>query len=133
MPRNPIFAISAPASAGNLLSRSHSAANGRSRSAANVRAVSRISACSALRIIARSPRDLGAVEAEELAALRGSELGDDAPHARDALLGCYGRTGTAHVRPDPAGMQHHRDHLAMVIGERVPGRVERGFRGAIGI
>src|SRR5260370_26496013 len=114
MPRKPSFAISATASAGNLPARSHSAAKGRSRSAANVRAVSRINACSALGIIAPSPRDLRAVEAKELAGVHGRQLGDHAAHAGDALFGCYGRTGTAHVRPDPAWMQNHRDHLAMV-------------------
>src|ERR1051326_1848491 len=116
MPRNPSFAISATASAGNLPARSHSAANGRSRSAAKLRAVSRMSACSALGIIVRSPWDLRAIEAEELAAFSGGELGDYAPHARDALLGRDRRAGATHGGPDPAGMQHHRDHLAMVVG-----------------
>src|SRR5579883_2042636 len=121
MPRKPSLAISLMASAGNSPLRSRSAARGRSRSAAKLRAVSRISACSAVGIIAPSPRKLLAFEIEEPAGVGGRELLDHATHAGDALPGPDRRTGTAHVCAHPAGMQHHRNHLAMVVGKRVPG------------
>src|SRR5215472_12211252 len=119
MPRKPSFAISATASAGNLPVRSRSAAKGRSRSAAKLRAVSRMSACSALGIIWVLPRQLDTFEIEEPAAVCGLESRDYAAHSGNAFFRRDRRAGPAHVRPDPARMQNHRDHLAKIERKRV--------------